>query len=49
MNIEFFILFIGLILVVIGYAKQISVKDREIEVKYMPRNVYDEFVMNAVL
>tara|TARA_B100000900_G_C20550418_1_gene704510 strand:- start:345 stop:497 length:153 start_codon:yes stop_codon:yes gene_type:complete len=49
MNLAFFILFIGLILIVCGYAKQITSNEKNIEIKYIPRNIYDELVVNSVI
>lgn len=49
MNFAFLILFIGLILIVCGYAKQLDNNEKNIEIKYIPRNIYDELVMNSVL
>jgi len=49
MNFIFLILFIGIILIICGYAKQISNDEKKIEIKYIPRNIYDELVMNSVL
>ncbi len=49
MNFAFFILFIGLILIVCGYAKQITSNEKNIEIKYIPRNIYDELVVNSVI
>ena len=49
MNLPFLILFIGLILIICGYAKQITNKEKNIEIKYIPRGIYDELVMNSVI
>ncbi len=49
MNLPFFILFIGLILIICGYAKQITNNEKNIEIKYIPRGIYDELVMNSVI
>ena len=49
MNLAFLILFIGLILIVCGYAKQITSNEKNIEIKYIPRNIYDELVVNSVI
>ena len=49
MNLPFFILFIGLILIICGYAKQITNNEKNIEIKYIPRCIYDELVMNSVI
>ena len=49
MNLPFFILFIGLILIVCGYAKQTTNNEKNIEIKYIPRNIYDELVINSVI
>ena len=49
MNFAFFILFIGLILIVCGYAKQTTNNEKNIEIKYIQRNIYDELVINSVI
>lgn len=49
MNLPFFMLFVGLILIVCGYAKQLTNNEKNIEIKYIPRNIYDELVMNSIL
>ena len=49
MNIILLILFIGIILIVCGYAKQMSSNEKNIEIKYIPRNIYDELVMNSII
>ena len=49
MNFEFLILLLGIFLIITGYSKQITNNDKEIEIKYIPRNVYDELVVNSVL
>ena len=48
MNFELLIMFLGFVLLIIGFTKQIENK-KEIEVKYLPRDIYDELVMNSVL
>lgn len=49
MKYEFLILFLGLFFLVTGYSKQLSRNEKEVEIKYIPRNIYDELVMNSVI
>ena len=49
MNLPFFILFVGLVLIIYRYAKQLTSNEKNIEIKYVPRNIYDELVMNSIL
>ena len=49
MNLPFFMLFVGLVLIICGYAKQLTSNEKNIEIKYVPRNIYDELVMNSIL
>jgi len=49
MNFELLIMFLGFVLLIIGFTKQIEDNKKEIEVKYLPRDIYDELVMNSIL
>ena len=49
MNLELLLLFLGVMLVIIGFSKQMTDNKRKIEIKYIPRDIYDELVMNSVL
>ena len=49
MNLELLLMFLGFTLLIIGFSKQITDNKQKIEVKYVPRDIYDELVMNTIL
>jgi len=50
MNIALILLIIGVMMVVSGYTNQISPKcNKELSVKIIPRNVYDQILYNQEL
>ena len=50
MNIEFILFTLGILFITSGYTNQISPKcNKELSVKIIPRNVYDQILYNQEL
>tara|TARA_B100000900_G_C20056297_1_gene504026 strand:- start:216 stop:395 length:180 start_codon:yes stop_codon:yes gene_type:complete len=50
MNIAFILFLLGILMIVAGYTNQISPKcNKDIQIKIIPRDVYDEILYNQEL
>lgn len=50
MNIALILFILGVLMVVAGYANQVSPKcNEELKIKIVPRNIYDEILYNKEL